>query len=340
MNRIDKKFLINDTLTSVIVIIDQIHPNLVSILQKIDEKIQERSLLYEIVCIDNTGVGDNSKILQNIQKKVKNCRIIYLSKQYSNDVGLTVGIDSSIGDYVIFYDLRTDTPNIISVIFNQLTKGHDVVIGNPNISSKYVSWISRLFLWITEHLSKQGYFYRFNYTVGLSRKAVAAITRTRRKNRNFTYLNSVIGLKKTVIGYQSVPSIEFHLTKTSFPAIFLNVLNDVISNSFKPIRWISLFGMLGSVLFLIYIFIIIFLVVVFNMTWIAPQGWISLATVIGGMFFLLFSSLTIMSEYLIRIMDESRNEPLYYISSEVDSSHRIKQMSRSKRAKRLNILQS
>jgi dolichol-phosphate mannosyltransferase len=340
MKKIDKRFLINDTLTSVIVIIDKLHPDLISIVQKIDQKIQEKSLLYEIVCIDNTGIGHESNILQKIQKKIKNTRFIYLSKKYSNDIAMTVGIDSSIGDYVIFYDLRTDAPEIITTFFNQLIKGHDVVIGYPDISVKLISWISRLFLWTTEHLSKHGYFYRFNYTVGLSRRAVAAITRTRRKNRNFTYLNSVIGLKKTIINYNVISSTNFRLEKISFITIFLNVLNDVISNSFKPIRWISLFGMMGSVLFLVYIFIIVVLIVLFDMTWIAPQGWISLATVIGGMFFLLFSCLTIMSEYLIRIMDESRNEPLYYISSEIDSSHRIMKVSDFKKTKRLNILQS
>lgn len=340
MKKIDKKFLINDTLTSVIVIIDQLHPDLISIVQELDQKIHEKSLLYEIVCIDNTGIGEESKILQKIQKRIKNSRFIYLSKHYSNDIAVTVGIDSSIGDYVIFYDLRTDIPELITIFFNQLIQGHDVVIGYPDISVKWISPISRIFLWLTEHLSRHGYFYRFNYTVGLSRRAVAAITRTRRKNRNFTYLHSMIGLKKIFVKYQASTSTKFKLVELSFIAIFLTVLNDVISNSFKPIRWISLLGMLGSVLFLVYIFIIVLLILVFNMTWIAPQGWISLATVIGGMFFLLFSCLTIMSEYLIRIMDESRNEPLYYISSEIDSSHRIMKISGTRKSKRLNILHS
>ena len=117
----------------------------------------------------------------------------------------------------------------------------------------------------------------------------------------------------------------------------VKILNDIISNSFKPIRMISFLGMFGSTLFLLYIIVVVFLVVFLNMTWIAPQGWISLATIIGCMFFLLFSCLTIMSEYLIRIMDETRDEPLYFISQEFDSSHFMGKVSH-KRSSRLNIV--
>jgi len=38
------------------------------------------------------------------------------------------------------------------------------------------------------------------------------------------------------------------------------------------------------------------------------------------MFFLLFSLLTLLSEYIIRIMNETRNEPIYFIADEIDKS--------------------
>ena len=51
-----------------------------------------------------------------------------------------------------------------------------------------------------------------------------------------------------------------------------------------------------------------------------PKGWITLSTVMGSMFFFLFSLLSVISEYIIRIMDESRDEPFYFISEEINKS--------------------
>jgi dolichol-phosphate mannosyltransferase len=338
MKKIDKRFLINDTLTSIVIIIDYLQADLSKIIEAIDKEIQARSSLYEIICIDNTGLLEEQKQFKKIQQKNLHSRFIHLSKQYPHDIALTVGIDSCIGDYVIFYDLSSDTPDIINTLLEQLVRGYDIVIGSAKSRLKHLTILSQLFLRLIVRISQQGYFYRSNYTVGLSRRAVLAMTRTRRKNRNFSYLNSLIGLKKIIIEYWTDVYPVSYFARNSFIQVVISVLNDVISNSFKPIRWISLLGMLGSTLFLLYIFIIIVLVVFFNMRWIAPQGWISLATVMGGMFFLLFSCLTIMSEYLIRIMDEARDEPLYFISHEIDGSHRTLKNLKKKRSNRLNIV--
>ena len=337
MKRINKKFLINDTLTSVVIIIDYIDSSIVEVIRLIDKKIQEKSSLYEIVCIDNTGIVEENKIYKKIQKSIPKSRFIYLSKKYSHDIALTVGVDSCIGDYVIFYDLSTDYPDLVETFLNQLIRGYDMVIGYPFTQKQTLSWFSRMFIWFISNLSQHGYFYRTNYTVGLNRRAVLAITRTRRKNRNLAYLNSLIGLKKALIEYKSTSNKLNFNPRQSFWYILVKILNDIISNSFKPIRMISFLGMFGSTLFLLYIIVVVFLVVFLNMTWIAPQGWISLATIIGCMFFLLFSCLTIMSEYLIRIMDETRDEPLYFISQEFDSSHFMGKVSH-KRSSRLNIV--
>ena len=78
-------------------------------------------------------------------------------------------------------------------------------------------------------------------------------------------------------------------------------------------------GMLISLLFLIYVFIIAVLTITLHQSF-APKGWISISSVLSTMFFLLFSLLTLMSEYIIRVLDESRNEPLYFIADEMDKS--------------------
>ncbi len=339
MKKTERTFLINDTLTSVVIIINHTEPSLADTIKRIDQFIQKKSRLYEIVCIDNSGNSDEQNpVLDKIQKQDPHVRTITLSKKYSQDIAITVGIDSCIGDFVIFYDPKTDSPEVLQLFLTYLDKGYDVILGNPETQYKKLGILNRFILSLVSSVSQRGYFYRLNYSLALSRRAVLAITRTRRKNRNFAYLNSLIGLKQQIVSYKGLSNQSQNKPHLGLFTILKNVANDVISNSFKPIRWISLLGMLGSSLFLVYILVIVILILVFQMTWIAPQGWISLATVMGALFFLLFSMLTIMSEYLIRIMDETRNEPLYFISQERDNSHRILKNSKKGQKKRLNIM--
>ena len=60
----------------------------------------------------------------------------------------------------------------------------------------------------------------------------------------------------------------------------------------------------------------------------AAQGWASTNTFNAAMFFLLFAMMAVLSEYVQKILDESRQRPLYYVAYESNSSV-IEQFKRS-----------
>jgi hypothetical protein len=49
-------------------------------------------------------------------------------------------------------------------------------------------------------------------------------------------------------------------------------------------------------------------------------GWTTLSLQNAGMFFLLFLILAVVTEYVGRILNETRERPLYYIAEEANSS--------------------
>src|SRR4029077_17103686 len=125
---------------------------------------------------------------------------------------------------------------------------------------------------------------------------INSIIRTRRKSRNFSYINNLIGFKKYILSYSPIDRFSEKQKPENFFKVFFNVADIIISNSYKPIRFLTFLGVFASILFLLYV-IIISIIYFFIDRAIAPQGWISLAFVMGAMFLLLFSILTLISEY-------------------------------------------
>lgn len=286
---------------------------------KINKEIKKMKVDYEIVVIDNNSNDTSIEIVRKISKKIPYIRTIVLSKSYLIEVALTAGLDSCIGDYVIVFNILTDPPKIINRIVKMLLEGNDIVLGKFKKEIFNKSEERQLLLKLMSKISSHEFRENNNFLTGLNRRAVNAITRTRRKSRQLEYLNSLIGLREITITYRPLLSFKKKIRNESLFQTLIRIIDISISNSFKPLRIISLMGLFGSLLFIFYIIFVVFLSLILNME-IAPKGWISLGTVVSTLFFLLFSMLSIISEYIIRVLAEVRNEPIYFVSAEYDKS--------------------
>lgn len=287
----------------------------------INKTLSLLGLNYEILIIENNSTDNTLEIIKGLDKVMRFSRILVLSKTYEKSIALSAGLDNCIGDFAIIFDLYTDPVEMVPyILVNKLLTGNDIVIGKSTRGMVKYGPISKLFLKLVERFSSRGFFYRQNYLMGLSRKAINSIIRTRRKSRNFAYIHSLIGLKKQTINYHPLKKYLYKLKKENLFQLIASIFDISISNSFRPIRIISFLGMVFSLLYLVYVAVIICLVVFFGMKDLLPKGWITLSSVLGGMFFLLFSLLTIISEYVIRILGETRNEPFYFVSEEINKS--------------------
>lgn len=283
-------------------------------------KLTRINLHFEILVVDNNSNDQTISVLQKLKKVMSHTRILILSKDYETEIALTAGIDNCVGDYAILFNLYSDPSEMINVFVEEMKEGFDIVIGKPKKNAYKRSFISNLFLNTIEKLSRHEFYYGQNYLMGLNRKAINSITRTRRKSRNLSYINYLIGFKKLVIEYKPLKQLSDKLNAENFFKLLISTLDIIISNSFRPIRILSFLGMTASGFFLIYALIITILVFAFNQRNLAPQGWISVAIVLSSLFFLLFSLLTLISEYIIRIINETRDEPIYFVSEEIDKT--------------------
>jgi dolichol-phosphate mannosyltransferase len=90
----------------------------------------------------------------------------------------------------------------------------------------------------------------------------------------------------------------------------------IISNSAAPLRLGALLGLLASFANVLYFGYILAVTLVKRKL---AEGWLTMSVTSTTMFFLMFLILAILSEYVARILDESKDQPLYFIESEMNS---------------------
>ena len=287
-----------------------------SFLAEISGTLAERFRYHELLLIDNDADSAVSDAVQNWQRRVPNVRLLRLSRRYSTEIALAAALDNSIGDYVVVAEIGVDPVQMIAPMVEAAIGGHDVVIAecDRRVGSRFEKWMVSLFCRTASLLL--GYTLRPNATYfrAFSRKAVNSLVRIRSKNRYLRCLNGMVGFNQTSIPYQRLEGSTG--TRGRFFENARVAIDIIISNSAAPLRLASLMGLVasfGNGLYFAYI------LVVSLVKRRLAEGWLTTSLTNTTMFFFLFIILTILSEYIARILDEAKDQPLYFIESEVNS---------------------
>ncbi len=283
--------------------------------------LQDNYLNYELVLVDDGSTDNSIDIIKEILGKVKNIRLISLSRNYGREVAISSGLDMSIGDYVVLMDSDLqDPPDLIPKLIDRAVSGYDVVYAAricragesffKKISSKYFYKIASSFTGFTIP-DDAGDFRVFN------RKVVNSISELKESNRYMKMLYAYVGFKVSKIPFERSERYA-GTSKYSYVKLFNASLDAIISFSNRPLRIVSIFSMILSFL----LFSLIFLIFIYKMmdTNAVVEGWSSTMVFISLMFSVLFIFLSIISEYISRILIETKNRPLYYIREEYNSS--------------------
>src|SRR5438105_2405397 len=91
----------------------------------------------------------------------------------------------------------------------------------------------------------------------------------------------------------------------------------IVTNSTHPLRFVSWLGLFGGTLNVLYVG---YVAAIYLFKKDVAAGWTTLSLQTAGMFFFVFLILVILSEYIGRILEESKERPLYYVLEERNSS--------------------
>jgi len=278
---------------------------------------------YELLLIDNGSTDSTVSKIKELLSKVANIRLIVLSRCYHEEVAYTTALEHCIGDFVVLMDVNFDPPSLIPEIIEKCITGHDIVVAEKSDVEKetfFKKVSSQLFYKMSSFLTDYNVHPKLGNFFAFSRKSVNSIITIKDKIRYLKYLIYEIGYDHYKITYRLMNRSGIK-PKRNFFKSFIFAVEIVVSNSNRLIRMCSLIGLLAGLLNLLYIiYTLVFYAV--NTVLLGKEivaGWTTSAVISSVMFFLLFFILAIISEYLTRILRETKTGSLYYIKEEHSS---------------------
>ncbi|MGH9631556.1 MAG: glycosyltransferase [Bryobacteraceae bacterium] len=288
-------------------------------LNETTQELRDRFRYYELLLIDNASDHAVGARIREWQTRTPNLRLLRLSRRYSHEIALAAALDNSIGDYVIVMDIGLDPPSMIPDLIATATSGHDVVIAEYDSQAQPLisKWLSHALYGIATMLL--GYPLRSNSTYfrAFSRRAVNSLVRIRSKNRYLRCLNGMVGFSQVSVPHTGAPSASSRGGMLRALGGVRAAMDIIISNSAAPLRLASLIGLIASFVNVLYFGYILIVTLVKEKL---AEGWLTMSVTSTAMFFLLFIILSILSEYVARILDEAKDQPLYFVEAETISN--------------------
>lgn len=274
---------------------------------------------FEILLVENGSQDHTAEVVRQLLGEYKCLRSLRLSRHMDDETASMAGLDAAIGDYVVTLHPDFDPPAEVPALVEQCRAGQDVVLGVDNDSRRpgpLYRLLRRAFLILTRWLIGAELVTGTTGCRALSRHAVNALVRVRRHKRYFALLASDIGLVTAVHPYARVSrsGARPHKSLVHSARTGLSVL---VHNSVAPLRLVSVLGLLGSLLSFLYS---LYVIIIFLFKEDVRPGWTTTSLQVSGLFFLVFLMLTMMGEYLGRVVEESADRPLYHIREEQSSS--------------------
>ena len=274
---------------------------------------------YEIIIIDDGSKDKTLEILENIASKDDKVKVISFSRNFGHQAAVTAGLKHVSGDAIIIIDADLqDPPELIPQMIQLWEQGNEIIYAKRKKrkgESPFKLLSAKLFYQILNALSdteipKDTGDFRL-----VDRKVVDTINNMPEHNKFLRGLFSWVGYKQIPFEYERE---ERFAGETKYPLRkMLKLASDgIISFSTKPLKLVGLLGFISiviSILILIYALLSYFLKL--NQL---SAGWTSLMVAITFFAGVQLLSIWIMSEYIGRIYDETKQRPQFIINKKIN----------------------
>jgi len=293
-------------------------PSTVSSLLGLRERIGNYRL--ELVFVDDGSIDRSFEILRELaQRNSGSIAVVKLSRNFGQTPAIQAGLKYAHGDCVGIISADLQEPYEVFVeMLRAWESGAKFVIGereereegaaHRRTSGIYWALIRRLAF---------GDFPRMGYDFCLlDRQVVEDINRINEKNSSIFVLLYWLGYKPARIPItrklRKHGRSQWRLwSKVAF------TVDTLIGFTYLPARVISFMGIATGSLCIVYL---AYLLTIWFLYQAAPPGWMTVTGILTLLAALLLFSLGIVSEYLLRILDEARKRPPYVVDSTIGGS--------------------
>ena len=274
---------------------------------------------YELVLVDDGSQDNTVEIVTSLLNQYGGIRLLRLSREFGEEIAITAGLDTVIGDFTIVMLPHMDPPEKIPELVQHCISGSDVIFGVRRTRVNE-SWFTRkataLFFWYCHKILKLDLTENATQFRCMSRQAVNAIIQIKDTYRYLRLFSSFVGYARKAIIYDPIERGE-NTRKRGFSQSLNQGLTIIMENSAHPLRFVSWLGLFAATSNLIYIG---YVVAVYLLKENVMEGWTTLSLQNAGQFFFIAIILTALCEYTGRMLNRLQNRPLYYQMSERNSS--------------------
>jgi len=310
--------MIRDLIITVVVPVRDRADYIAPFLDRLDQVLERSFASFEVIVVDDGSVDGTGEVIRSRITRQPSLRLLVLSRSYGHEIAVTAGLDHAIGDFVAVVSGELHDPvEMLPALVERAREGADVVYVRTSRFSVgeglAARTLARLFYWASRRLTGLEVREDASDFQLLSRRVVNSLTRLKEHNR-------VLGMLVAYVGHKAVgvdPPAGGQLMARTWPGLrkrLHRALDATIAFSDRPIRYASAFSLGVSLLALLGVVAVI---AEHSLTAGLPSGWASLMVTQLGMFSLLFLVLAVLSEYVARIMTESKQRPLYYVREEI-----------------------
>ena len=274
----------------------------------------------EIIFVNDGSKDKTMEILEEIAKKNKNVKIISFSRNFGHQAAVTAGLKYVTGDAIVIMDADLqDPPELIPEMIKLWEDGNEVIYGKRKSregESAFKLLTAKMFYKALNSLSdveipKDTGDFRL-----VDKKVVQTINEMPEHNKFLRGLFSWVGYKQIAYEYERK---ERFAGETKYPlSKMLKLASDgIISFSKKPLK---IMGTIGIFSIVISILILIYTIVsyIFKLNHLSA-GWTSIMITVTFFSGVQLLSMWILSEYVGRIYDESKNRPQYIIDKKINT---------------------
>ena len=282
--------------------------------------VLRRSYLnYELVLVDDGSHDDTAQVVDALLPTVECVRYLRLSRTFGEEIAISAGLDTAIGDYVVVLLPNTDPPALIPTFVDRVRANGGIAYGIRTnrvgehflirLGARAWYWYAHRFLHL--NLPRNSSQYR-----SMARQAVNAMVRIRDRNRYLRLLSTDVGYASVGIPYEQIQRNPRRPVRGFLERV--NVTLDIIvTNTAHPLRIVTYIGLFASCFNALYVAYVVGIYIARDGR--LAEGWATLSLQNSSMFFFTFLILTILSEYIGRILIEMRDRPLYNVMYEAES---------------------
>ncbi len=288
---------------------------------------------FEIVLVDDGSTDTTRSVVSQILKNLDCIRYLRLSRPTGREIAVTAGFETAIGDFIVVILPEFDPVSLIPEMIERSRLTGALVLGRvpEGLYQGTYEKLHAAFIWVCDRLLGIHLIPNTTYFMVLTRQILNSVNQIRDKFRYVKTLSQQMGVQTEILDYELVKRRGKSWRRSFYESLNLGI-DLIVSNSIRPLRYVSLLGLLVSGVYFLY-FGYIAVIALFKDN--VAEGWITLSIQNALAFFTLNIILATICEYIGRILLEGKDRPFYFIVEEKNSSVMIVDQS-----SRINIVES